>query len=104
MAVSKKEVRRLIGVIRDTIRTGMLFNSGFYSRDELAQIVQDVVDEVARYDHLTTVRQAAQWKASDGPVLWWTLPVSGTPFLGIPGDSGWSAEYTHWTPIPEPVL
>lgn len=104
MAFKKDKDRRLIGVIRDNIKSGTLFNAGFYSCDELSRVVQAVIEDVQRYDSLTIVRPAERWRPSDGPVLWWILPVTEAPFVGIPGDPGWESRYTHWTPLPEPSL
>lgn len=52
---------------------------------------------------LTTPRKAARWHPRMGPVLWWTDPISGPPYLGRRRDKGWSERHTHWTPLPAPA-
>ncbi|MBI6727217.1 hypothetical protein YA0089_26745 [Pseudomonas viridiflava] len=103
MAKDKKDVRRLIGVIRDKISSGAMPN-GFYTATELAQVVQDVIDDAARLDALTRVRPRSVWAPSDGPVLWWKLPVESPPFLGVPSDDLCLPDFSHWTPLPSPSI
>jgi hypothetical protein len=46
----------------------------------------------------------ADWHEDDGPVLWWTWPVSEPPYCGTPWDSDWLDDhYTHWTRLTVPT-
>jgi hypothetical protein len=104
MVHSKKEVRRLMRVIAKTTRQGTLFHSGIYTKDELADVIDAAISESAALDEMTVVRPQSAWALSDGPVLWWKLPVSEPPYLGTPRDDGWPGDHTHWTPLPTPSL
>lgn len=43
-----------------------------------------------------------EWHEDDGPVLWWTWPVTEAPWCGTPNDSDWPGYHTHWTTVETP--
>lgn len=104
MARDKKDVRRLIGVIRDKVAGGAIATGGFYTAAELAGVIQDVIDDADRLASLSRVRPRKSWTSLDGPVLWWKLPVDSAPFVGTPDDAMCSEDFTHWTPLPLPFV
>lgn len=104
MSVSDQQVRRLLPVIRDRIADGNLFQSGMYSKAELAEVIDAAITANDQLRHTTLVRPKEAWRASDGPVLWWQLPVTQAPYLGTPKDHLWDNVYTHWTPLPSPTI
>lgn len=104
MLLSRKDVRRLMRVIAKTTREGSLFHSSVYSKEELADVIEAAISDTTALDAMTVVRPQAAWASSDGPVLWWKLPVTEAPYLGTPRDAGWPGDHTHWTPLPTPSL
>jgi hypothetical protein len=104
MSVSDQQMRRLLPVIRDRIADGNLFQNGMYSRAELAEIINAAISAADQLRRATLVRPKAAWSPSDGPVLWWQLPVAEAPYLGTPNDHLWDNVYTHWTPLPIPTI
>lgn len=93
---------RLASVIANKIEDATLFKAGIYSPRELADIVRSVVEMAKDLAEISTIRPTKDWRAEDGKVLWWILPVQKTPFFGTPSDEEWSPEYTHWTKLPVP--
>ena len=104
MAYSKKEIRRLRRVIASTFFFLAKAGGGIYTKDELADVIDGAIAESLALDEMTIVRPQAAWLGSDGPVLWWKLPVTEPPYLGTPRDDGWPGDHTHWTPLPTPSL
>lgn len=100
----KKEVRRVVGVIAEQIGTGTLFNSGFYSKQQLSSFVKEAHADMGTLAYLRQVRGLEQWDESEGNVLWWRFPSDEPPYVGTPLDSNWPGYHTHWTPIPRPTL
>lgn len=103
-SLHRAEVQRVVGVIADHIEQGTLFNAGVFSRETMACFVREAVRAMADLEPLTALQRFEQWSESDGPVLWWRLPVDEPPFLGSPLDSDWPGYHTHWTRIPNNPL
>lgn len=100
----RTELKRLVGVVADHIAKGTLFRAGFYSPAQIADFVREAVKDMQTLDSITQVIRLEEWRESDGPVLWWRLPVDEPPYVGTPVDSGWPGHHTHWTRIPKPVI
>lgn len=49
-----------------------------------------------------TVHELEEWTEEDGPVLWWTFPVSDLPYPGTPLNEDWPGIHRYWTRIPSP--
>lgn len=103
-SLHRAEVLRVVGVIADQIEQGTLFNAGIFSREKLACFVREAVKAMADMEPLIALQRVEQWSESDGPVLWWRLPVVEPPFAGTPLDSDWPGYHTHWTRIPNPSI
>lgn len=56
----------------------------------------------AKLSALTTARELGEWTETDGPVLWWRLPVEEPPYVGSPLDDDFPDYVTHWTPLALP--
>jgi hypothetical protein len=100
----RQETRRLVGVIADKIADGTLVQAGLYSRADLAAFVREASASMANMDSVTQLRHLDEWRPTDGPALWWRLPLGRPPHLGAPNDSDFPSDVMHWTRIPTPRL
>lgn len=100
----RHETRRLVGVIADKIADGTLFQAGLFSRADLAAFVREAAACMGSVDSITQLRHRDDWHQSDGPVLWWRIPLGRSPYVGTPQDADFPSDLMHWTPLPVPRL
>lgn len=62
--------------------------------------MHDALESLAKErDETVTPRHIDEWHEDDGPVLWWTNPISEPPYSGSPLDDDWPEYHEWWTPL-----
>lgn len=79
------------GLVSHRVKTLGLALASFRAAD--ARLQEQLYDERHTF-------QIADWKESDGDVLWWRFPLDESPYCGTPLDQDWPGYHTHWTRIP----
>lgn len=103
MKVTLSDLHRLLRVMARNLGKGSLYQGGaHYTMEEYGSLVSQAEVRSVELQRLSRARAADTWTPGDGPVLWWTLPVSESPYVGTPNDQSWPGTHTHWTHLPVP--
>lgn len=68
----------------------------------LVRALPGMVEDGKRLRDLTEPRDEADYHEDEGPVLWWSSPISEPPYVGTLLDSDFPQNATHWTRLHVP--
>lgn len=100
MQITKSHTDRIGAITQTDTATLVVGRIDFANEADYQRHVEHLVTTTLNSGEMA--RPFDQWTEADGPVLWWTSPITEPPYVGTPLDTDWPYYHTHWTPLVVP--